>query len=249
MPPQLSSPVTGNRLIDCLPAAQAAQLSALGERVDLMPTAILYRQGGPISHVYFPTSAYCCHVVPLEEQRWIEVTTVGNEGMLGFHLALGLRFSPLMAVSLVPGAALRMPVRSFMQTMKGGKSLENLMRRYAAFCLRLASQNIACNTRHTAKQRVCRRLLMAHDRVGKDEFLLTHEVLGQMLGVRRQAITLAARELQSAKLIDYRRGIIKILDRRGLKDEGCQCYQVINTAYESIVMRVREPGSVQACRD
>ena len=157
---------TGNRLLDSLPKLQATQLSALWERVDLPPAGVLYQEGGPISHVYFPISGCCCHVALLDKHRRIEVTTVGNEGMLGIHLALGLHFSPLTAVSVIPGEALRIPVRFFMQTMRGGKSLESLIRRYAAYCLRLASQTIACNARHTAKQRVCRRLLMAHDRVG-----------------------------------------------------------------------------------
>ena len=161
--------------------------------------------------------------------------------MLGIHLALGLHFSPLMAVSVIPGEALRIPVRSFMQTMRGGKSLESLLRRYAAYCLRFASQTIACNTLHTAKQRVCWRLLMAHDRAGKRDFLLTHEGLGQMLGVRRQAITLVARTLQVANFIEYRRGPIKILNRKGLEDASCPCYEISKAAYESIVMRLPIP--------
>ena len=239
----LSARATGNRLIDCLPKAQTAQLSANWERVDLLPAGVLYQQGDPISHVYFPTSGCCCHVIPLCGRRQIDITTVGNEGMLGIHLALGLRFSPLTALSVIPGEALRIPVRSFMQTMKGSKSLENLVRRYAAYCLRLASQNIACNTLHTAKQRVCRWLLMAHDRVGRHEFLLTHEVLGQMLGVHRQAITLVARTLQAANFIEYRRGVIKILNRQGLENAGCECYATTKTAYESIVMKVRAPAT------
>ena len=117
------------------------------------------------------------------------------------------------------------------------------MRRYAAYCLRFASQNIACNSFHTAKQRVCRRLLMAHDRAGSAQFLLTHEVLGQMLGVHRQAITLVARSLQAANFIAYRRGVIKILNRKGLEDAGCECYEIAKTAYESIVMKVRVPAA------
>ena len=140
---------------------------------------------------------------------------------------------------MIPGEALRIPVRSFIETMRGGKSLESLIRRYAAYCLRLASQNIACNVLHTAKQRVCRRLLVADDRTGRHEFLLTHEVLGQMLGVHRQAITLVARTLKAANFIEYRRGVIKILNRKGLERASCQCYEMTKAAYESIVMKSR----------
>jgi CRP-like cAMP-binding protein len=242
-PPDYPGPGTGNRLIDCLPKVQAERLASVGDWVELVPSAVLYREGGPISHVYFPASGCCGYVIALHGRRQIETTTVGNEGMLGIHLALGLNFSPLMAVCLVPGIALRIPVRTFMQTIRGFKPLESLARRYAAYCLRYASQNIACNTLHTARQRVCRRLLMAQDRAGKDEFALTQEVLGQMLGVHRQAITLVATALQAANFIEYRRGTIRILNRNGLESASCECYRITKTAYDSIVMRSRDPAA------
>ena len=233
----------GNRLIDALPKAQAESLSAAAERVDIDSPATLYRAGRPISYVYLPMSACFEHVVALDGNRRIEVTTVGNEGMVGIHLALGLNYSPLSAVCLMPGEALRIPVRSFVQTMRGGRSLESLVKRYAAYCLRYASQNIACNARHTARERVCRRLLTAHDMAGSDEFLLTHEVLSQMIGVHRQAVTLAATALQAANFIEYRRGVIKILNRNALEGASCECYRAAKAAYESIVMQSRGPSA------
>ena len=121
--------------------------------------------------------------------------------------------------------------------MRAGGSLDNLVKRYAAYCLSFASQTIACNAVHTVEQRVCRRLLMAHDRVEEDEFSLTQELLGQMLGVRRQSITLAASTLQAANYIEYRRGTIKILNRQGLESSSCECYNVAKTTYDSIVMK------------
>jgi CRP-like cAMP-binding protein len=95
---------------------------------------------------------------------------------------------------------------------------------------------VACNTRHSVEQRACRRLLMAHDRVGNGDFSLTQELLGEMLGVRRQTIAAVAGTLQAAAVIAYRRGVIKILNRRGLEAASCECYEVAKTAYESIVM-------------
>lgn len=228
---------TGNRLLDRLPEDESMQLTSCGQRVELLQADVLYRRNGPISHVYFPTSGCCCHVVPLDEGRQIEATTIGKEGMLGIHLALGLDFSPLKAVSVVPGEAMRVPVQYFLETMRAGRALDRLIRKYASYCLLLASQTIGCNTIHTVQQRVCRRLLMAHDRVRKDEFSLTQELLGQMLGVRRQSVTLVARELQTADLIEYRRGVIKILDRPGLEAASCECYKITKTAYDSIVMK------------
>jgi CRP-like cAMP-binding protein len=228
---------TGNRLIDRLPEDEWLPLTSRGQYIELPQDEVLYRQHGPISHVYFPLSGCCCHVVPLDEDRQIETTTIGKEGMLGIHVALGLDFSPLMAVSVAPGEAIRVPVGSFLEIMRSGRSLDTLIRKYAAYCLLLASQTAACNTLHSVEQRVCRRLLMAHDRVGNSEFSLTHELLGQMLGVRRQTVSLVAGTLQAAGFIEYRRGVIRILDRPGLEAASCGCYEIATTAYDSIVRK------------
>jgi CRP-like cAMP-binding protein len=228
---------TGNRLIDSLPEDESMQLISRGQYIELPQGKVLYRQHGSISHVYFPTRGCCCHIVPLDEGRQIEATTIGKEGMLGIHLALGLDFSPLMAVSVVPGEAIRVPVQHFVEIMRAGGPLDRLIKKYVAYCLLLASQTIACATIHTVQQRVSRRLLMAHDRVGEDEFSFTQELLGQMLGVRRQSITLVARTLQATDFIEYRRGVIKILDRPGLEAASCECYKITRTAYDSIVTK------------
>ncbi len=228
---------TGNRLIDRLPEGEFRQLTSCGERVELPQGETLYRHYGPISHVYFPTKGCCCDIVPLDEGRQIEATTIGKEGMLGIHLALGLDFSPLKAVSVVPCEAIRVPVQSFLEIMGAGRSLDRLIKKYAAYCLLLASQMIACNATHTVEQRVCRRLLMAHDRVGQDEFPLTHELLGQMFGVRRQSITHVACMLREARFIKYWRGTITILNRRGLESASCECYKIATAAYDSIVTK------------
>lgn len=232
----LRKPGTGNRLLDYLPEEETARLTLHGRRVNLGPGDVLCRENGPISHVYFPTSGCCCHVVSLEEGRQMEATTIGNEGMIGIHLALGLDFSPLKAVAVVPGEAIRVPVRYFSEVIQTGASLDNLIRKYAAYCLLSTSQTIACNANHTVEQRVCRRMLAAHDRVGKDEFSLTQELLGQVLGVRRQTVTLVARTLHAADFIEYRRGFIKIRNRSGLEAASCDCYRIVKTAYDSIVM-------------
>jgi CRP-like cAMP-binding protein len=227
---------TGNRLIDCLGERAALEITSRGQRVELPRGEILYRQNGPMSHVYFPTVGCCCHLIPSDEGRQIEATTIGNEGMVGIDVALGLDFSPLMAVCVVPCQAIRVPVRSFLDITEAGGSLDRLIRKYAVYCLRLASQTIACNAFHSVEQRVCRRLLMAKDRVGRGEFSLTQELLGRMLGVRRQTITLVARTLQAADFIEYWHGTIKILNRPGLEAASCDCYKIAKSAYDSIVM-------------
>jgi CRP-like cAMP-binding protein len=227
---------TGNRLLNRLPQDESEQLISRGQYVNFEQDEIIYRQGGPTSHVYFPKCGCCCHVVTLDEGHRVETTTIGNEGMLGFHLAFGLDWSPLAAVALVPGESLRVPTAAFLETMKEGEVLGKLIRRYAAYCIRFESQILACNSRHSVKQRACRRLLTAHDRVGNVDFSLTQELLGEMLGVRRQAVAAVAGTLQDAGVITYRRGVITILNRQRLEAASCECYKIIQTAYESIVM-------------
>jgi CRP-like cAMP-binding protein len=227
---------TGNRLIDRLPKADSSQLIASGRHIAFQQGDVVHRQGSPMTDVLFPTHGCCCQIVTLDEGRPVETVTIGNEGMVGYHLTLGLDWSPLTVVALVPGEALRVPTTAFLDVMKNSDVLENLVRRYAAFCLRFESQIVACNALHSIEQRACRRMLMAHDRVDNAEFSLAQELLSEMLGVRRQSVAAIAGTLQAAKVIAYRRGVIKIIDRRGLEAASCQCYQVIKTAYESIVM-------------
>jgi CRP-like cAMP-binding protein len=230
---------TGNRLLDHLPKEESERVISRGHYVNLQQDEVIYRQGGPTSNVYFPKCGCCCHVVTLAEGRRVETTTIGNEGMVGFYLAFGLDWSPLAVVALVPGESLCVPTTAFMDALKDGQLLEKLVRRYAAYCIRYESQIVACNGRHSVEQRACRRLLMAHDRVGNADFSLTQELLGEMLGVRRQTIATIAGTLQAARVVSYRRGVIKILNRQRLEAASCECYKIAKAAYESIVMNGR----------
>lgn len=227
----------GNRLIDSLPEDQAQHLRSFRQFPGLSPGTTIYGQNTPTSCVYFPVIAVYSHVVLWGDGQRIEVATIGNEGMLGLHVVLGLDFSPAIAVCQVPGDVLCVPVPDFLRFMVPGGALDSLLRRYAAYRLREAGQNVACNAVHSVEQRACRRLLMAHDRVGKDEFALTHERLAEMLGVHRQTITLVARLLQAAGFITYRRGVVAIINRQGLESASCECYEASKVAYESIVSR------------
>jgi CRP-like cAMP-binding protein len=227
---------TGNRLLDHLPQADSSRLISYGKYAAWQPGDIVHHQDSPTLEVYFPISGCCCHVVTLDEGRRVETTTIGNEGMVGFHLAFGLDWSPLTAVAVVPGEALRVPTEAFLEILKESEPLERLVKRYAAYCIRYESQIVACTALHTVEQRACRRMLMAHDRVGNAEFALTQELLSEMLGVRRQTVVAVAGTLQAAEIITYRRGVIQILNRRRLETASCECYQIAKTTYESIVM-------------
>jgi CRP-like cAMP-binding protein len=161
--------------------------------------------------------------------------TIGNEGMIGLSVALGLNSSPIRAIAQVPGESLEIPAPVFLKALKASGTLNRLVRRYTAYSLWSARQTVACNLLHSAEERMCRWLLMSHDRVEKDEFSLTHESLAEMLGVRRQTVTVIAGTLQKAGLLTYRRGLIRVVHREGLEAASCECYRVSSTFYDSIM--------------
>ncbi len=235
MPKPASPNRTGNRLLDRLPEDVSKRLLPSWETVSLPHGLELYRQDGPLSHIYFPTSGMCSVVSVTDDDKLVEAATIGYEGMIGIPVVLGLDFSPIKAVSQVSGKGLRMPLLPFLQAMEPGGPLDSLLRRYTAFCLRYAYQTIACNALHSVQERMCRWLLMTHDRVREEQFILTQEFLAEMLGVRRQSVTVIAGTLQTAGLLAYRRGVMRILNREGLEAASCGCYEVTRSSYERIM--------------
>lgn len=230
-----------NRLLDSLTKSEFKSLTGSSKVVSMTSGAELYRPGGPgsLRYVYFPMSGMISLTVRMEDGKEVEAATVGNEGLVGLPIALGLDYSPIRAISQIAGEGLRTPAAVFLRAMSLGGTLDHLVRRYAAYSLRYANQTIACNLLHSADRRVCRWLLMSHDRAGKDEFFLTQQFLSEMLGVRRQTVSDIARSLQTKGLINYRRGVVHVLDRKRLELTSCECYAVTVTYYE----RIMEPRS------
>ncbi len=226
---------TGNRLLDRLPRKEYKSLLPQLETISLAREEEVYRQNSPLSHVYFPTNGMFSTVILMEDGERIEAIPIGKEGMVGVPAVLGLDFSPVTTTLLVPGECLRLPAASLLQAVKPGRELDRLLRRYAAFSLRYANQSVACNALHSVEERMCRWLLMTQDRVEKDEFWLTHELLAAMLGVRRQSVSVVAGTLQKAGFIAYQHGVMRVLDRDGLEGASCECYGVTETLYDSIM--------------
>jgi CRP-like cAMP-binding protein len=235
MPRTTTNHRSGNRLLDLLPRDEYNLLLPACEVVSLPPGREIYREDGPLSHVYFPRSGVCSVVTRTNGGRSVEAATVGKEGMVGISAFLDLDFSPAMVTSQVPGDSLRIPVRSFLRAVKPGGTLDRLLRRYIAFSLRNAYQTGACNAMHSVEERMCRWLLLTQDRAEQEEFLLTQEFLAMMLGVRRQTVTVIAGTLQMAGLITYRRGVLRVLNREGLEAASCECYEVLRLSYDQIV--------------
>jgi CRP-like cAMP-binding protein len=168
---------------------------------------------------------------------------VGKEGMLGLPVFLGTDRSSGQSFSQVPGESLRMEVAAFRQAMTRSRALVDLLHRYTQALFTQVSQSAACNSLHSIDERCCRWLLMTHNRVETDEFVLTQEFLAIMLGVRRASVAKVAGKLQAAGLIRYRRGQLRILDRQGLEAAACECYGVIRAEYERLLPSPVPPGS------
>lgn len=226
---------TGNRLLDRLPPAEAERLLRRAEHVRQPSGLEIYRQNGEMPHVYFPIRGVYSIVVVSRDGQATEAATIGNEGMVGLPVYLGLTFSVQQAIVQVPCEALRVPAEPFRKFAREAAAIEHVIMRYIAFSLRYANQTIACNALHSVEERACRWLLMAHDRAEADEFYLTQEFLAQMLAVRRQSISVVAGALQKQGLIAYNRGNVRILDRKALEGTACECYSVIRECYDRVM--------------
>ncbi len=216
-----------NRLLAALPRKEYDRLHPHLEKVSLPLREILYEPNGPIPHVYFPLDGVVSLVIIMDSGFSLEVGIIGNEGMVGTPVFLGCQTSMTRAISQVAGDALRVETKEFQEEMLRRGALYSLAQRSTQAMINQISQSTVCNHRHSVKKRLCRWLLMSHDRVGTDEVPLTHEFLAQMLGVRRPTITAAAGSLQTAGLIRYHRGSVTILDRKGMEAASCECYGVV----------------------
>lgn len=208
-------------------AAQLEPLLAHLERVPLLLGDILYEPGGQLLHAYFPTTAIVSLHYVMTSGATAEAAGVGNEGMVGVSLFLGGNTTPSTAVVQTAGHAYRLGRHLLAQEFSRGGEMQRLLLRYTQALLTQMMQTAACNRHHVVEQQLCRWLLMTLDRAPSHELILTQEQVANMLGVRREGVTEAARKLQHAGLISYRRGHITVLDRAGLETNACECYAVV----------------------
>jgi CRP-like cAMP-binding protein len=234
MSPKKPVPQT-NRLLAALPRKDRHQLLAGCETVELIFAKVLCEPGDAVRHVYFPTDSYISLVSPVDGHAGLEVALVGNEGMHGLALALGVNSSPLRALVQGDGPAMRMNAATFRRALRHSPALAPLMNRYTYVRMCQIAQAAACTRFHLVEERLARWLLMTQDRAYADELHITHEFLALMLGVRRVGITKAAGSLQKRKLIHYSRGTITVLNRRGLETAACGCYRADKTTYDRVM--------------
>ncbi|QPK64539.1 Crp/Fnr family transcriptional regulator [Methylomonas sp. LL1] len=224
-----------NRLLASLPRADHQHLLRRCEAVELVFAEVLYLAGERIPHVYFPTGSFISLVTPVENGGGLEVGLIGNEGMLGITLMLGVDIAPFQALVQGAGPALRLPATQFLAELERSPALQMALKRYLYVSMRQLAQTAACNRFHVVEARLARWLLKTHDRAHADTFHVTHMFLAYIMGVRRVGITKAALSLQQQKLISYRRGDVTILDRAGLEAAACGCYRIEKETYERIL--------------
>ena len=221
-----------NQVLASLPRRESKRMEASLEPVVLKFGQVLYEPGKAIRYVYFPIDCLISLLTAVDKRRTLEVGMVGKEGMAGMPFILGMGVSGVRAIVQGGGNALRMASAPFRIEFKRNLPLQEALYRYTYALMAQISQTAACNRFHDAGPRLSRWLLMTRDRVGSDEFLLTHEFLAHMLGLRREGVTDAANSLKRRRLINYARGKIQILDVRGLKVSSCSCYRMVNAVFE-----------------
>lgn len=228
--------VATNRILATLPLTGRKHILSAGKPVELAQGEVLAEPGEQISHVYFPMESSISLLTPsIDGHTSLKVGLIGDEGMLGIHLILGVDVSPLRAVVQCPGQALRMGIASFLREFRSSHALQQELNRYLYVLLAQFAQSAACNRFHLVEERLARFLLMTHDRAHSDAFYATHEYLACMLGVRRVGVTKAASSLQRRNLIRYSRGNVTVLDRHGLEAAACACYAADNATYRRLM--------------
>lgn len=227
---ELHNPI-GNRLLAALPNEEYKRICTHLEPVSLALGDVLYNSGGQMEHVYFPTDSIVSLLYTMENGMSAEIGVVGNEGVVGIALFMGGESTPNLGLVQSEGCAVRMKAKALQDEFKRGGAFQLLLLRYTQALVTQISQTAVCNRLHPVEQQLCRWLLLSRDRIDSDVLVMTHEMIANMLGTRREGVTVAAGHLQDAGLIDYHRGRIQILNREGLEAAVCECYQVVRDEY------------------
>jgi CRP-like cAMP-binding protein len=235
MPSAKNNQPVMNRLLAALPKKEYQRLLPELESVPLIFGDIIFESGDRLRHVYFPDNSIISLLAAVEDRELLEVGIVGNEGMAGLPVFMGVTKSLTRGLVQGAGSAMRMKAAALRKETIDGGALHKLLSRYSHALLTQISQSAACNRFHPISVRLARWLLMTHDRVEGDEFRLTQDFLSHMLGGTREQITVAASTLKKQNLIDYSRGRITILDRAGLEAASCKCYRVVKDEYDNFL--------------
>jgi CRP-like cAMP-binding protein len=225
-----------NHLLAALPAAEYERLLPELELIPVELGLAIYEAGGPQGYVYFPVGGSIVSLLyVMEDGSSAEIAVVGDEGVVGIALFMGGESTPSRAVVQSAGQAYRLKAALLKAEFERGGPLQHLLLRYTQALITQMAQTAVCNRHHAVDQQLCRWLLLSLDRLPSNELTMTQELIANMLGVRREGVTEAAGKLQSAGIIEYSRGRIKVLDRPKLEASVCECYAVVKREYDRLL--------------
>jgi CRP-like cAMP-binding protein len=224
-----------NRLLAALPPDEYERLRPQMQQVSFSLGEVVYEFGGQLDYVFFPTSSIVSLLYTMENGTSAEMGLTGNDGVVGIALFMGGGTMPNRAVVQSAGGAIRMKAKLLQDEFALGGKFQQLLLRYTQALITQISQTAVCNRLHSVEQQLCRWLLLSHDRIQSDELIMTQELIADMLGVRREGVTVAAGRLQDAGAISYVRGHITIVDRRKLEETVCECYRVVKEEFERLL--------------
>jgi CRP-like cAMP-binding protein len=225
-----------NRLLGALESVSRKRIDPHLEPITLKLGAVVCDAGGILKHAYFPEGSVLSLLTVLENGSAIETANIGREGAFGLFAAMYSRVSFNRCIVQLEGPMVRCPIGLLQSEFKNSEHVRDLFVSYSETLLSQVQQTVACNALHTTEERICRWLLMMHDRAQGEPLTYTHEFLAHILGANRKSVTLAAQSLQNAGLISYRRGKMQVLDRTGLEKASCECYAIVRERFDAFLM-------------
>jgi CRP-like cAMP-binding protein len=239
-----ASDAARNLLLCALPPAEIEHLLPHLQPVTFGLGQVVYEPAERLEYCYFPIDSVVSLLYTMQDGTTAEMGLVGHEGVLGVALFLGGESTCSRAIVPVAGIALRLAAKILQEEFTHSRPLQLLLLRYTQTLLTQISQTAVCNRLHSVEQRLCRWLLLCHDRKNRSDLLMTQELIANMLGGRRESVTVAAGHLQDAGLIHYCRGHIRILDRVGLEAAACECYRIVEDESDRLLGRKRKLESI-----
>lgn len=231
----MTDPALQNHLLAALPEAEYSQLADKLELVSLQLGQVLYESGNQLSHIYFPTTSIISMLYIMENGGTAEIGIAGNNGLIGYAIFMGGETTSSRAIVQIAGDAVRLKADDAKKVFAKGGIFQDILLRYTQSLITQISQTAVCNRLHSVEQQLCRWLLINHDQLPSNKLVMTQELIANMLGVRREGVSVAATHLQELGVIKYSRGTISILDRKKLEAEACECYQVVMDEYDRLL--------------
>ena len=232
-----STTALDNHLLAALPNDELALFQSKLVPVSLKLGTVLYESGDRLDYAYFPTTVIVSLLYIMENGATAEIGMVGNDGILGIALFMGGDTTNSRAVVQSAGEAFKIKAQDLKTEFGRGGEMQKMLLRYTQALMTQISQTAVCNRLHSLEQQLCRWILLSHDRLNSDKLIMTHDLISNMLGVRREGVTLAAQKLAEKGLIINTRGTIILIDRQGLENAVCECYQVVNNEYNRLLSR------------